>query len=83
MFIIRINHSQEARLQQIRETPVTVIKMQLHMHVCWRMSCWVLALKTWRNNKVMLLTHSIQHYCQKKREIFFRLLPYFLHPEFL
>jgi len=74
VFIFRTSHSQEVRWQQIREILTTLIKMELHMLACWRMNCWVLVLRTWKNNKTTLLIHSVQRYCQKKQGICFRLL---------
>jgi len=68
------SHSRGVRRQQINETLMTVIKMEQHMLACWRMNCWVLVLRTWKNSKMMLVTCSVQHYCQRKREISFRLL---------
>jgi len=53
---------------------MTLIKTEQHTLACWRMNCWVLALRMWKINRMMLLTYSVQHYCQKKPEISFRLL---------
>jgi len=51
---------------------MTVIETEPLMLACWRMSCLVLVLRMWKNNKVILPIHNVQRYCLKKPEISFR-----------